>query len=262
MQDGQLDGDPGALAGDAARARDAARGEEMTTGRRAPRVKMSMHVFRGDSGGRGVPRVHGCRSRRAWSSSTSFTASRATQANDLAVRWNCKAGKCGSCSAEVNGKPRLMCMTRMDIFPEGEPITVAPLKTFPLIKDLVTDVSFNYEAAKQIPALPAPAARGRRHLPDDAGGHRPRAGVPEVHRVLPLPERLPRDPGPRGEQAAVLRAALLRAPGRARHAPARHRGSPRARSGRARASASATSRSAAPRSAPSTSRSPTTRSSR
>ena len=36
----------------------------------------------------------------------------ATQANDLACRWNCKAGKCGSCSAEINGKPRLMCMTR------------------------------------------------------------------------------------------------------------------------------------------------------
>src|SRR6188768_3756823 len=75
-------------------------------------------------------------------------AVQATQSPDLAVRWNCKAGKCGSCSAEVNGKPRLLCMDRMDIFPEGEPITVAPLKAFPLIKDLVTDVSFNYEAAK------------------------------------------------------------------------------------------------------------------
>jgi succinate dehydrogenase iron-sulfur subunit len=75
----------------------------------------------------------------------------ATLANDLAVRWNCKAGKCGSCSAEVNGIPRLMCMTRMNTFPEGEPITVAPMKTFPIIRDLVTDVSFNYEVAKQVP---------------------------------------------------------------------------------------------------------------
>jgi len=75
----------------------------------------------------------------------------ATQANDLAVRWNCKAGKCGSCSAEVNGLPRLMCMTRMNVFPEGQPITVAPMKTFPIIRDLVTDVSFNYEMAKQVP---------------------------------------------------------------------------------------------------------------
>ena len=78
----------------------------------------------------------------------------ATVAPDLAVRWNCKAGKCGSCSAEVNGKPRLMCMTRMNLFDPAEgPITIAPMKTFPLIKDLVTDVSFNYEIAKTIPAF-------------------------------------------------------------------------------------------------------------
>ena len=77
----------------------------------------------------------------------------ATQASDLAIRWNCKAGRCGSCSAEVNGMPRLTCMTRMSIFDPGEPITVAPMRTFPVIKDLVTDVSFNYEMAKRVPAF-------------------------------------------------------------------------------------------------------------
>src|SRR6266542_4207001 len=77
----------------------------------------------------------------------------ATAAPDMAVRWNCKAGKCGSCSAEINGKPRLMCMTRMNTFEPRETITVAPIKTFPLIRDLATDVSFNYEKAKQIPAF-------------------------------------------------------------------------------------------------------------
>jgi succinate dehydrogenase / fumarate reductase iron-sulfur subunit len=77
----------------------------------------------------------------------------ATQAPDMAVRWNCKAGRCGSCSAEVNGRPRLMCMTRMNTFTPGEPISVSPLKTFPVIKDLVTDVSFNYEKAKSVPAF-------------------------------------------------------------------------------------------------------------
>ncbi len=86
----------------------------------------------------------------------------ATQAADLACRWNCKAGKCGSCSAEINGKPRLMCMTRMDIFKEGEPISVAPIRTFPIIRDLVTDVSYNYVKAKQIPPL--------RLKPPDADG--------------------------------------------------------------------------------------------
>jgi succinate dehydrogenase / fumarate reductase iron-sulfur subunit len=75
----------------------------------------------------------------------------ATQAPDLAVRWNCKAGKCGSCSAEINGAPRLMCMTRMDLFPQGKPITVSPMKTFPHIRDLVTNVSHNYKVAKSIP---------------------------------------------------------------------------------------------------------------
>jgi succinate dehydrogenase / fumarate reductase iron-sulfur subunit len=72
-------------------------------------------------------------------------------APDLAVRWNCKAGKCGSCSAEVNGRPRLTCKTRMDALPKDEPITVRPLKTFPVIKDLVTDVSWNYQVNKKIP---------------------------------------------------------------------------------------------------------------
>ena len=75
----------------------------------------------------------------------------ATQANDLACRWNCKAAKCGSCSAEVNGRPRLMCKTRMDALPLDQPITVFPMKSFPILKDLVTDVSWNYKVNKKIP---------------------------------------------------------------------------------------------------------------
>ncbi len=80
----------------------------------------------------------------------------ATQAGDLAVRWNCKAGKCGSCSAEINGRPRLLCMTRMSAFAETDTITVTPLRTFPVIRDLVTDVSFNYAKAREIPAFAPP----------------------------------------------------------------------------------------------------------
>ena len=81
----------------------------------------------------------------------------ATQAGDLAVRWNCKAGKCGSCSAEINGRPRLMCMTRMSTFAQDETVTVTPLRSFPVIKDLVTDVTFNYVKAREIPAFAPPA---------------------------------------------------------------------------------------------------------
>jgi succinate dehydrogenase / fumarate reductase iron-sulfur subunit len=87
----------------------------------------------------------------------------AHQASDLACRWNCKAGRCGSCGAEVNGKPKLMCMTRMDQFPAGEPITVAPMRTFPVIKDLVCDVSWNFAINQRMqPFHP--------RSPDDADG--------------------------------------------------------------------------------------------
>jgi succinate dehydrogenase / fumarate reductase, iron-sulfur subunit len=74
----------------------------------------------------------------------------AEQAPDLAVRWNCKAGKCGSCSAEINGQPKLMCMTRLSELPEDKPVTVEPMRAFPLLRDLVTDVSVNFRMKKTI----------------------------------------------------------------------------------------------------------------
>src|SRR5437773_8477771 len=99
----------------------------------------------------------------------------AHQASDLACRWNCKAGRCGSCSAEVNGKPRLMCMTRMDHFPPGEAITLAPMKAFPVLKDLVCDVSWNYGVKKIVPAFrerqPAQDGIRRLHQSDIAQVH-------------------------------------------------------------------------------------------
>src|SRR5262249_3192026 len=86
----------------------------------------------------------------------------AHQAPDLAVRWNCKAAKRGSCSAEVNGKRALMCKSRMEHFPAGKPISVRPMKTFPVIRDLVTDVSWNYEINRRIrPFAPRPGAEWR-----------------------------------------------------------------------------------------------------
>ncbi len=116
----------------------------------------------------------------------------ATQANDLAVRWNCKAGKCGSCSAEINGRPRLLCMTRMSTFGEDETVTVTPLRTFPVMRDLVTDVSFNYEKARQIPSFTPPKDLQPGEYRMQQEDVEPQPGVPQVHRVLPVPERLPR----------------------------------------------------------------------
>jgi len=95
----------------------------------------------------------------------------AQQANDLAVRWNCKAGRCGSCSAEINGLPKLLCMTRLSDLPLDKPVTIAPMKAFPLVKDLVTDVSWNFEVKKKIRKFrprPPDAPDGTwRMLPED-----------------------------------------------------------------------------------------------
>jgi succinate dehydrogenase / fumarate reductase iron-sulfur subunit len=97
----------------------------------------------------------------------------AQQAPDLAVRWNCKAGRCGSCGAEVNGKPRLMCMDRIDHYPRDEPITIEPLKSFPVIKDLACDVSWNYRVNSSIPAFQM----------RDLSGKEPRFSQGEADRV-------------------------------------------------------------------------------
>ncbi len=91
----------------------------------------------------------------------------ATQAPDLAIRWNCKAAKCGSCSAEVNGKPCLMCKTRLDTIDVTKPVTVRPMKSFPVLKDLVTDVSWNYTINKKIPPFtPSPDTKWKMQQED------------------------------------------------------------------------------------------------
>ena len=89
----------------------------------------------------------------------------AEQATDLGVRWNCKAGKCGSCSMEINGKPKLACMTRMNELPIDKVVIIQPLKTFPIIKDLVTDVSWNYQQNKKIiPFNPVNKQKNKDHI--------------------------------------------------------------------------------------------------
>src|SRR5438105_7062055 len=116
----------------------------------------TMRVFRGDAGG-GDFKDYRVESEEGMVVLDVIHRLQATQAPDLAVRWNCKAGKCGSCSAEVNGRPRLLCMTRMSIFTEAETVTVTPLRAFPVVRDLVTDVSFNYEKARTVPSFVPPA---------------------------------------------------------------------------------------------------------
>ena len=145
----------------------------------------------------------------------------ANQANDLAVRWNCKAGKCGSCSAEVNGNPRLMCMTRLNQLDLSEPVTVEPMRSFPAIRDLVTDVSWNFRAKLTVkPFLASAAGCAGRNVADVSGRRRTGAGISQVHRVFSLPGRVPR-PARSSFVRSVRRTAPLRLRGRSRDAPAR-----------------------------------------
>jgi succinate dehydrogenase / fumarate reductase, iron-sulfur subunit len=108
-----------------------------------------MHVFRGDASG-GELKEYRVPVEEGMVVLDAIHHIQGHQAPDLAVRWNCKAAKCGSCSAEVNGRPKLMCKTRMDELPLDAPIVVQPMKTFPVVKDLVTDVKWNYEVNKRI----------------------------------------------------------------------------------------------------------------
>jgi len=112
-------------------------------------TKATFRIWRGDAKGGGF-KDYPCEAGEGWVVLDAVLDIQAKQANDLAVRWNCKAGKCGSCSAEINGKPRLMCMTRLNSLPLDQPVTVEPMKAFPSIRDLVTDVSWNYRVKKAI----------------------------------------------------------------------------------------------------------------
>src|SRR5271156_4326246 len=155
---------PGAGAGGSARALPGLRTGEVLHRRRAgrpPRTEKrmtynaSMRVWRGDDAG-GALQDFTVEVNEGEVVLDIIHRLQQTQTPDLAVRWNCKAGKCGSCSAEVNGKPKLMCMTRMSTFAEDEVVTVTPIRTFPVIRDLVTDVSFNYQKAREIPSFAPP----------------------------------------------------------------------------------------------------------
>src|SRR6516162_5232110 len=111
--------------------------------------KATFHIWRGDANG-GEFKENTAEIGEGMVVLDAVHQIQATQATDLACRWNCKAGKCGSCSAEVNGKPRLMCMTRMDTLPTDKPVTIEPMRAFPSIRDLATDVSWNFRVKKKI----------------------------------------------------------------------------------------------------------------
>jgi len=138
----------------AARRSDASAGSETRTA--------SFRVWRGDANG-GRLEEYSTQVSEGMVVLDAIHQIQAESANDLAVRWNCKAGKCGSCSAEVNGMPKLMCMTRLNDLDLNEAVTVEPMRAFPPLRDLVTDVSWNFEVKKRI-------AKFKPRAPDAADG--------------------------------------------------------------------------------------------
>ena len=184
----------------------------------------------------------------------------AKQEPDLAVRWNCKAGQV---RIVQRGDQRPAAPHVHDAHDAARRrASRSPSRrcaAFPIIRDLVTDVSFNFEMAKKVPPFKPRPRAGRRD-----GYRMQQEDIDRIQEFRKCIEcflcqdvcHVIRD---HDEQDALRGAALLHPPGRARHAPARHARPPRAREGRVQGSASATSPSAAPRCAPSTSRSPTTR---
>jgi len=111
--------------------------------------KMSFKVWRGDKG-QGEFKEYTTEITEGMVVLDAMHQIQAENAHDLALRWNCKAGKCGSCSAEINGMPKLMCMTQIKSLPTDQPVTVEPMRSFPHMRDLVSDVSWNYEVKKKI----------------------------------------------------------------------------------------------------------------
>lgn len=123
-------------------------------------AKIKLRVYRGDASG-GQHLIYEVETFQGMVVLDAIHIIQAEQDSTLACRWNCKAAKCGSCSAEIDGKPALMCKTRVDQFPSGD-ITVSPMQAFPIIKDLVTDVSWNYRVSAKIPPLqPKPEVAGQ-----------------------------------------------------------------------------------------------------
>jgi succinate dehydrogenase / fumarate reductase iron-sulfur subunit len=112
-------------------------------------MKATFRIWRGDKKG-GAFKDYGTEVSEGMVVLDAVHKIQAESANDLACRWNCKAGKCGSCSAEINGMPKLMCMTRLSDLPLAEPVTIEPMKAFPILRDLVTDVSWNFAVKKTI----------------------------------------------------------------------------------------------------------------
>ncbi|MBM3807996.1 MAG: succinate dehydrogenase/fumarate reductase iron-sulfur subunit [Acidimicrobiia bacterium] len=126
-------------------------------------MKATFQIWRSEPGGAGALESYTTEISEGMVVLDAVHKIQAEQSPDLACRWNCKAGKCGSCSAEINGQPKLMCMTRLNSLDLTQPVTVEPMRAFPIIKDLVTDVSWNFRVKKGLKKFKPRAVRPEEH---------------------------------------------------------------------------------------------------
>ena len=111
----------------------------------------------------------------------------------LSFRWSCRMGVCGSCGMKVNGTPKLTCATFLSEYLPG-PIRVEPLDYFPVVRDLVVDLTDFMPQAQAGEALDHPQggeAAGRGRVPPDAGSARCVQAVQHVHQLHAVLCRVP-----------------------------------------------------------------------
>ena len=110
-----------------------------------------------------------------------------TEDGTLTYRWSCRMGICGSCGMMVNGEPKLTCATFLtDYARKGSKIRVEPLRYFPVVRDLVTELTdFLAKLKKVKPWLihPNEAAAFRRRVSADSGASRSLQTIQHVHQL-------------------------------------------------------------------------------
>ena len=79
------------------------------------------------------------------------------QDGTLAFRWSCRMGVCGSCGMNIDGTPQLACHVSFTEYKAGDTIVVDALGNFPIVRDLVVDVSHFMEKLKEVKSWTIPA---------------------------------------------------------------------------------------------------------
>ncbi len=87
------------------------------------------------------------------------------QDETLSFRYSCRGAVCGSCAMRVNGKDVLACRTPVETL-LGKAVQIEPLPFFPVIRDLIVDMSAFFHQYRAVqPYLHARAVPSERECP-------------------------------------------------------------------------------------------------